>query len=193
MYELKNPVILAPGIFLYDDVIDNSQKNIELALQDNKWLDGEIYASDDQSNIVTKTDNNLRKCKNLTIYHNYYDPVEWFYLYQTIWRYADQYAKTNNIRYNAIEPLQVVHYEKNNDFYDIHSDYGAGTNRSFSAVLYLNNVINGGETYFDKFDISVKPEPGRLILFPSNYPYTHAAKPPVSNDKFVVVTWFRSE
>ena len=62
-----------------------------------------------------------------------------------------------------------------------------------SAILYLNDVTEGGETWFDKFGLSVKPEKGKLILFPSNYAYTHQALPPVNEKKYVVVTWFGME
>jgi prolyl 4-hydroxylase len=62
-----------------------------------------------------------------------------------------------------------------------------------SAILYLNDVEEGGGTWFDKFDLMINPEAGKLLLFPSNFPYTHQAMPPLSGQKYILVTWFGME
>jgi prolyl 4-hydroxylase len=59
-----------------------------------------------------------------------------------------------------------------------------------SALLYLNDV-QGGETHFTYFNTSVSPKAGRLVVFPSNYAYTHEAYPPIEGYKYVCVFWTR--
>ena len=89
-----------------------------------------------------------------------------------------------------MESLQLLHYSTEEGFYRPHADSGPGMQRIFSAVLYLNDVNEGGETYFNNFDVSVSPKSGRLVMFPANFMYTHEARTPISNDKFALVTWF---
>jgi Rps23 Pro-64 3,4-dihydroxylase Tpa1-like proline 4-hydroxylase len=89
-----------------------------------------------------------------------------------------------------MEKISMLEYLAGDGFYKPHYDFGPETPRSMSAVLYLNDVEEGGETYFDKLDLSIAPKAGRLILFPSNIPYSHEARNPVSGNKYVLVTWF---
>lgn len=74
--------------------------------------------------------------------------------------------------------------------YKNHYDGSTNTGRVVSAIIYLNNDYDGGEIEFVNFGIKIKPEPGMLIIFPSNYAYSHIAHPVVSGTKYAIVTWF---
>jgi predicted 2-oxoglutarate/Fe(II)-dependent dioxygenase YbiX len=63
--------------------------------------------------------------------------------------------------------------------------------RVVSAILYLNDDYEGGHLEFPNFGIKIKPQAGMLILFPSNYAYTHAAHPVTKGTKYALVTWIR--
>ena len=117
-------------------------------------------------------------------------PKELFVLAQTIYQIARVYAMENEVAFSHMENINVLEYPPSEGFFDRHSDGGRSNPRAMSALLYLNDVEEGGETWFDKFELMVKPEQGKLILFPANYPYTHQALPPVSGYKYVAVTWF---
>ena len=75
--------------------------------------------------------------------------------------------------------------------YKAHYDGGSPTKRCVSAILYLNSDFEGGEVEFVNFNIKIKPEPGMLLLFPSNYAYTHIAHPVTSGTKYAIVTWIK--
>jgi len=193
MYSLNNPTVIAPGIVVYDDIIKNTQRFIDLSLKTDGWVDPEIYDTDTNNNMVSIINHDIRNSKNLPFYHDYSDPIEWFELYQVIWRYADAYSKFYNTLFKSMEFCQFIHYKKYDGYYHSHYDATPGSNRVFSCVLYLNDVSEGGETYFNNFDIAVKPVAGRILFFPSEYSYTHEARMPKNGDKFVIVTWFRNQ
>ena len=65
--------------------------------------------------------------------------------------------------------------------------------RMVSLVMYLNTVEEGGETVFTETNTKVKPQEGRVLLFPSHWTYPHLAAEPLSNDKYVVVSWFHMD
>jgi Rps23 Pro-64 3,4-dihydroxylase Tpa1-like proline 4-hydroxylase len=87
-----------------------------------------------------------------------------------------------------VEPYSLLKYS-GGQYYKAHYDGGTDTARSISAILYLNDDYTGGEIEFVNFGIKIKPKPGMLILFPSNYPYRHIAHPVETGTKYAIVTW----
>lgn len=75
--------------------------------------------------------------------------------------------------------------------YKEHSDGSSASGRCVSAILYLNEDFEGGELEFPRFNVKIKPKPGMLVLFPSNYAYSHIAHPVTSGTKYAIVTWVR--
>jgi hypothetical protein len=73
--------------------------------------------------------------------------------------------------------------------YDSHFDGSSDTGRCVSAICYLNDDYEGGEIEFENFGIKIKPKSGMLLLFPSNYAYSHIAHPVISGTKYAIVTW----
>jgi hypothetical protein len=60
--------------------------------------------------------------------------------------------------------------------------------RYITFIWYLNDVDEGGETEM-KGNIRIKPETGKLLLFPSTWTYPHCSRKTVSNDKYAIVGW----
>lgn len=184
---LQDGIEIAPGILVYDNVIDNSQELIDFALIDSeKWRDSRIGAETAEG-VVNKE---IRNTRILDVGATFFNDIKWFEVSQIIWSYANRYGVQHGAPFSNMEFLQLLHYNTEDGFYKPHTDSGPGMQRIFSALLYLNDVEEGGETYFNKFDISVTPTAGRLVLFPANYIYLHEARTPKSNDKFALVTWF---
>lgn len=75
--------------------------------------------------------------------------------------------------------------------YKAHYDGDTATGRCVSAILYLNSNFEGGEVEFINFGVKIKPEAGMLLLFPSNYAYTHIAHPVTFGTKYSLVTWIK--
>lgn len=75
-------------------------------------------------------------------------------------------------------------FHKHVDAWDV-----ASATRQISIILYLNDVAVGGETIFADLDVDVRPKEGRLIVFPSSYMFQHEGMPPISNKKYVLVSW----
>jgi prolyl 4-hydroxylase len=71
-----------------------------------------------------------------------------------------------------MEDLQVVEYDTSGYFkehYDPETSY-SGSNikdRAYTLLFYLNNVEEGGETYFKNIDTKVSPKKGDAVFFKS--------------------------
>jgi predicted 2-oxoglutarate/Fe(II)-dependent dioxygenase YbiX len=101
--------------------------------------------------------------------------------------YANRYGISDGLIH---EPYSMLKYGENTE-YQNHYDGGTASGRCVSAILYLNNNYSGGDIEFIYFNIKIKPEPGMLILFPSNFAYSHKAHPVTSGVKYALVTWIR--
>lgn len=86
--------------------------------------------------------------------------------------------------------FMVQKYNKNKGKYVYHDDsYNThNSQRVITFLWYLNTVEEGGETVFwDNYKI--KPEKGKLLLFPSTWTYPHTGKMPISHDKYIITGW----
>jgi len=61
--------------------------------------------------------------------------------------------------------------------------------RSLVFSIYLNDVVDGGETEFLNFSQRVKPKTGRIVIWPSGFPYVHRGNPPLSGEKYILTSW----
>lgn len=111
-------------------------------------------------------------------------------VYMTLLAASIPYLSKHDLPNMAHEPYNFLKYNSN-QYYDRHTDSDISYPRTVSAIIYLNNNYSGGELEFVNFNIKIKPEPGMLILFPSNYAYSHIAHPLKSGTKYAIVTWMR--
>ncbi len=106
--------------------------------------------------------------------------------------------------------LQIVNYMKNQTYayhYDAFPKNEKGKlitckeeiyQRNISIICYLNNVKKGGETYFPKIDLYIKPELGKMLVFSNTLKNTndrhpnsiHAGLPVYEGEKWILVCWF---
>lgn len=85
------------------------------------------------------------------------------------------------------ECFNYVRYGQDQHF-QVHSDHGYSYTCVVSLVGYLNDDYDGGELYFDKFNLKIKPKAGDLYVFPSAFIYSHAALPVYNGTKYSIVT-----
>ncbi len=79
-----------------------------------------------------------------------------------------------------------------NEHYHWHVDSGPGpfSQRQLVAIWYLNDVEGpGGETEFHFQDVKVKPQTGKLLLFPPFWTHAHRGVTLRSGVKYIATTW----
>jgi len=78
------------------------------------------------------------------------------------------------------------------EFYHWHVDSGPGEfmSRQLVAIWYLNHVEGpGGETEFPLQEIAIKPEAGKLVLFPPFWTHVHRGVTLERGVKYIATTW----
>jgi hypothetical protein len=61
--------------------------------------------------------------------------------------------------------------------------------RAVAWMLYLNDVVEGGETEFLYQSKRVKPKTGRLVIWPAGWTHTHRGNPPLEGEKYIITGW----
>ena len=102
-----------------------------------------------------------------------------------IWDYRESFS----LSLEAHENINLLKYE-NNAQYHSHHDHSSSNGRILSMVACMSDGFEGGELEFPYFNLKIKLEKNSLVLFPSNFPYTHIAHPVTSGSKYSLVTWF---
>jgi hypothetical protein len=69
---------------------------------------------------------------------------------------------------------------------------GRGMSQRFAVwMIYLNDDFEGGETYFPRQDIELKPKTGSLVIWPAAYTHPHHAVNNLKGTKWIATGWFR--
>ena len=101
----------------------------------------------------------------------------------------DDYQSRYNINMQYMEAINFIRYKANQHF-QVHTDHGFSYTCTVSSVAYFNDDYQGGELWFPYLDLTIKPEAGDIVMFPSTFIYAHAAKPVISGIKYSAVTMF---
>lgn len=181
---------ILPAVKVIDGAFNDCQDFIDEIMMEDGWSNGYIGSGEN-----TRVNTDIRDVNVLILEGGFTAPLSWYVVSRGIMLHALDYARQYGYTVKSMEQPQVLHYscdESARQFYKPHvdTDYVGDHKRDFSAVLYLNTVEEGGDTVFNYFGAGVQPVEGRIVFFPANYAYMHEALPPVSNDKFAVVTWF---
>jgi hypothetical protein len=87
------------------------------------------------------------------------------------------------------EDVRIKKYVKGStDEFRTHVDITdhASAARFAIAIMYLND--NDGLTTFPTLGVAVKPQAGRVVIFPPTWMYPHNGLTPSDNDKYIMMT-----
>ena len=114
-------------------------------------------------------------------------------------------ASITNIPVEHAEGLQILkyapgeEYKAHFDYFSIHSQ-AAKNNRISTLIMYLNEVEEGGETFFPELNFSIFPQKGMAVYFEYFYNDNllnertlHGSTPIRTGEKWVATQWMRRQ
>lgn len=125
--------------------------------------------------------------------------------HEVVLRVERRLAELTGIPHAHGEGLHILNYLPGQE-YKTHFDYFAETskaaqnNRIATVVLYLNDVEEGGETYFPELKLSIFPKKGMAVYF--EYFYNdralneltlHGGAPVIKGEKWIATQWIRKQ
>ena len=153
---------------------------------------GQIYGGD---NSITNASlhTNLDRKNTIQAYPSPDDPISDFMteVMTDGWKEYSKTLPTPQGQPMSFSDYSVRVYYKGQGKFLEHVDQSAGPNviRTFGIILYLNTVDDGGETDFMDYKLKIKPEAGKLVIFPCNYLFRHEGTVPLSEDKYIITSF----
>ncbi|PIC67470.1 2OG-Fe(II) oxygenase [Sporosarcina sp. P21c] len=123
---------------------------------------------------------------------------------QMVMRIEKRIEAVMNIPIEHGERLQILHYLPGQQYKAHHDFFSAASNvsnnRISTLVMYLNDVEQGGETFFPHLKLSVTPKKGMAIYFEYFYNDSllndltlHGGAPVEIGEKYVATQWMRKQ
>ena len=199
--------VLDLGIVYVKNVLHEPQKIIDKIEIIDKHLNDTKKQYNNSMNIWHKwEDNNLFFCwqkflpvpellkvkKNIPLFEMQLEISEILYdsLDNALKEYFRYYPLAEfNIK-SREDNVSILKYESGH-FLPGHSDQGVSS-RVLSGVTYLNDSYEGGEICFPNSKISLKPEAGSVIFFPSNFIYIHEVNKIENGKRYVIPHWYHN-
>ena len=83
-------------------------------------------------------------------------------------------------RYQAGQHFQRIHTERST-LDTLH--------RVLAWMTYLNDVEEGGSTYFKHYDIDIQPQKGLTIIWPAEWTHAHKGNVILEGSKYMITGW----
>ena len=195
---LNRMVILSesPQVYTIDNMITDEECEHMINISKDKMTNSLV--SDDMKGTISAG----RTSKNAWIPHNFDD---------TTFRIGEKIAKIVNIPLENAEAFQVIYYGENCEYrnhFDSWDHNGStktircmkyGGARLKTALVYLNEVEEGGSTKLNKVNIDVNAKKGKMLVFENTYTGTnikhplseHAGMPVIKGEKYAFNLWFK--
>jgi hypothetical protein len=100
---------------------------------------------------------------------------------------VDDYGAYWGVGINYFEAFNFVKYDGPGTHFKVHADHGPAYVTTVSVVAYVNDDYEGGELYFPRFNLTLKPKKGDVMVFPSTYIYEHASNDMIEGVKYSIV------
>jgi 2OG-Fe(II) oxygenase superfamily len=185
---------LAPGIVIFDDIFPEALTYITKIEQLGiKWQAAEVLVNQNINESGTNykaRDTDILMLPNKKQIVGTGDILSSFVekFYNSIEAPLDEYFRKYNAKIEKYENPQLLRYGKNQKFHNHIDDHPFFTRR-VSLTFYINDDYEGGDIEFTRFGLRVKAKANQLLVFPSNYVYSHQVHPVESGLRYVVVQW----
>ena len=107
--------------------------------------------------------------------------------------YKEQWPFLNTIKGMEIGTFNLQKYSPGGHFSAVHTERGsfATMHRVLAFMTYLNDVKEGGETEFHYYDINIKPEKGKTIIWPAEWTHAHSGGLVKQGYKYIATGWIQ--
>jgi len=65
--------------------------------------------------------------------------------------------------------------------------------RTYSSLVYLNDDFEGGEIFFPRLKLALRPEQGLLVIFSSGPEHEHGVKPVTAGRRYTMPSWYTTD
>ena len=169
---------------LCEEIIEYFEKNKHKQIQG--LTSGGLNQKFKDRQDITLSPKELKFPKN-KIYKEYFEILFNCYKdYNLQWPFL-----SNIVSHLDIGNFNLGKYEPGQHFQRIHCERsGLNTlHRLFAFMTYLNNVEEGGSTYFNHYDLEIQPKKGLTLIWPAEWTHAHRGNTLISGSKYIITGW----
>ncbi len=169
---------------LCDEIIAHYENNKQKQSQGSTLGGINLEIKDRQDIVLTPKEVKLKENK---IYKIYFDSLfECYQDYNLQWPILAEMVSHLDIgRFNIGKYIPGQHFQK------IHCERSGlrSLHRLLAFMTYLNDVEEGGSTYFNHYDLEIKPKKGLTLLWPAEWTHSHKGNVLKSGTKYIITGW----
>ena len=117
----------------------------------------------------------------------YFDQLlECYKNYVEEWTFLDKISERLEIG-----SFNLQRYKTGQHFKAIHTERSSLENlhRIFAFMTYLNDVQEGGSTYFSHYDLEIQPKKGLTLIWPAEWTHAHRGNILKKGSKYIITGW----
>ncbi len=105
--------------------------------------------------------------------------------------YLDQWPFLQSIAKLNIGPFNIQRYDSGGHFKLPHTERSSMSNshRVLAWMTFLNDIPEGGSTYFPHYDLDIQPEKGKTIIWPAEWTHAHRGNIVTEGTKYIITGW----
>ena len=117
----------------------------------------------------------------------YFDQLlECYKNYVEEWTFLDKISERLEIG-----SFNLQRYKTGQHFKEIHTERSSleELHRIFAFMTYLNDVQEGGSTYFSYYDLEIQPRKGLTLIWPAEWTHAHRGNILKKGTKYIITGW----
>ena len=113
-------------------------------------------------------------------------------LFECYKNYVEEWAFLKDIAQKLeIGSFNLQRYKPGQHFKKIHTERSSieSSHRVFAFMTYLNDVEEGGSTYFSHYDLEIQPKKGLTLIWPAEWTHAHRGNILRKGSKYIITGW----
>ena len=165
---------------------------------DNKMLYGDTGMNYSRVDVQGRKDISLSECQQFGSFKPFYNQINSI-IHKHMVHYINEFNKGGGTGFYTITGYKFQKSVEGGGFTAWHSElpvfkpmWEKVRNRFGVWSIYLNDT-DTGYTDFMHQKLSIKPETGKLVMWPAYFTHTHRANPDLKEDKYIITGWLETD
>ena len=111
--------------------------------------------------------------------------------------YKEKFPELDGLsKWQLYVSYNIQKYKKSGGYFKLHcenshhDDNDVAYKRVLAWMVYLNNVTDGGGTYFSNYDLTINAVEGRMVIWPAYWTHQHKGMVSHTQEKYISTGWF---
>ena len=113
-------------------------------------------------------------------------------LFECYKNYVEEWTFLNKLSEKLeIGSFNIQRYKAGQHFKELHTERLSldSLHRIFAFMTYLNDVQEGGSTYFSHYDLEIQPQKGLTLIWPAEWTHAHKGNILKGGSKYIITGW----